>query len=82
MVPAREDGFQSAFLGEHKWWAIRIHASMIPKIKYIAAYQVALISVIPHMAPVADIEPWKDTGKYMVILAGKPMQIKPRRSEK
>jgi hypothetical protein len=77
VVPAREDGFKSAFLGEQKWWAIRIHASMIPKIKYIAAYQVAPISAITHIAPVADIEPWKDTGKYRVDLAAKPSKIKP-----
>lgn len=77
VVPAREDGFKSAFLGEHKWWAIRIHASMIPKIKYIATYQVAPISAITHIAPVADIEPWKDTGKYLVDLADKPKKINP-----
>jgi hypothetical protein len=77
VVPAREDGFKSAFLGEQKWWAIRIHASMIPKIKYIAAYQVAPISAITHIAPVADIEPWKDTGKYRVDLAAKASKIKP-----
>lgn len=77
VVPAREDGFKSAFLGEQKWWAIRIHASMIPKIKYIAAYRVAPISAITHIAPVAAIEPWKDTGKYIVNFAGKPKKIQP-----
>lgn len=79
VVPAREEGFQEAFIGEHKWWAIRIHSSMIPKIKYIAAYRVAPISAITHIAPVEKIEPWKDSGKYMVELAGKPTEIKPIR---
>lgn len=38
VVPAREDGFNDVFLGENAWHAIRLNASMIPKIKYIAAY--------------------------------------------
>jgi hypothetical protein len=37
VVPAREDGFKEVFLGENMWRAIRIHSSMIPKIRYIAA---------------------------------------------
>lgn len=39
VVPAQEDGFQEVFLGEHRWYQIRIHASMLPRIKYIAAYR-------------------------------------------
>ena len=38
VVPAREDGFRETFLGENMWRAIRIHSSMIPKIRYLAAY--------------------------------------------
>jgi hypothetical protein len=64
VVPAREDGFQETFLGENRWYAIRIHGSMIPQIKYIAAYRVAPISAITHVAPVSNIYSWKDTGKY------------------
>ena len=37
VVPAREEGFQETFLGENRWYAIRIHSSMIPQIKHIAA---------------------------------------------
>jgi len=29
VVPAREDGFQETFLGENRWYAIRIHGTMI-----------------------------------------------------
>jgi len=39
---------------------------MIPKIRYIAAYQVAPVSAITYVAEVAAIEPWKDTQKYCV----------------
>src|SRR5712692_130456 len=41
VVPAKEEGFQETFLGEHRWYAVRIHGSVRPQIKYIAAYQIA-----------------------------------------
>jgi regulator of RNase E activity RraB len=66
VVPARDEGFEEVFLGENRWWAIRIHSSMLPKIRYIAAYRVAPKSAITHIAPVASIEQWKDTSKYVV----------------
>ena len=39
---------------------------MRPQIKHIAAYQVAPVSAIMHVEPVKSIEPWKDSGKYVV----------------
>lgn len=66
VVPAREDGFQETFLGENRWWAVRIHPSMASQIRYIAAYRIAPTSAITHWAPVRSIEPWKDTGKVVV----------------
>jgi len=66
VVSAREDGFKETFLGESRWYAIRIHSSMLSKIKYIAAYQVAPISSITYVAEVANIKPWKDSGKYVL----------------
>ena len=38
VVPARGEGFQEVFLAEDRWFAIRIHSSMLPKIKFIAAF--------------------------------------------
>lgn len=75
VVPAREDGFQETFLGEGLWYAIRLHTSMIPRIKYIAVYRIAPISAITHIAPVQRLEPWKDSGKYVVVLAEKAQEI-------
>ena len=66
VVPARDDGFKEVFMGEDRWWAIRLHTSMIPKIKHIAAYRVAPTSAITHVAPVGSIEPWQNTGKYVL----------------
>jgi len=69
VVPANEDGFQRVFLGEHSWWAIRIGAEMLDRIKYIAAYQTAPISAITHLAPVKKIEPIESTGKYRLVFS-------------
>jgi len=66
VVPAREDGFKDVFIDENSWYAIRLNSSMIPKIKYIAAYQVSPISAITHIAEVKSIEQWKDTNKYIL----------------
>jgi hypothetical protein len=77
VIPAREEGFEEVFLAENRWYAIRIHSSMIPKIKYIAAYQVAPISAITHIAEVHKIEQWKDTNKYVVFFEEAARPIKP-----
>jgi len=50
---------------------------MIPQIKYIAAYQVAPISAITHWALVKNIEPWQDTGKFVVNFAEPAKEIDP-----
>lgn len=77
VVPAREEGFKRVFIGEQKWYAIRIGAAMKDRIKYIAAYQVAPISTVTHIAEVQEIRPYKNSGKYMVIFKGAPEQITP-----
>ena len=77
VVPAREDGFNEVFLGEDRWYEIRLHRSVIPGIKYIAAYQVAPVSAITHWAPVKNIEPWQDSGKFVVNFAKPAREMKP-----
>ena len=39
---------------------------MLPKTKFITAYRVFPESAVTHLAPVASIEQWKDTCKYVV----------------
>jgi hypothetical protein len=77
VVAAREEGFEEEFLGNNCWYSIRIHAAMIDKIKYIAAYQVAPISAITYYAEVASIEKYQDTNKYILYFKGKPVKMKP-----
>ena len=66
VVPAREDGFVEEFVNNNRWFAIRIASAMLDKIKYIAAYQVAPVSGITHIAEVERIEKYNDTNKYIV----------------
>lgn len=76
VVPAHEEGFQEVFLNENRWYAIRIHGSMIPKIKYVAAYRVAPVSAVTHVAPVKSIEQWKETNKYVLKFSEPAKEIK------
>lgn len=69
VVPAKDDGFQETFLGQNRWYAVRISGTMRPQIKYIAAYQVAPVSAITYLAPVSSIEPWPDTNKVVLNFA-------------
>lgn len=77
VVPARKEGFEETFKGEDKWYQIRLHGAMRPLIQYIASYQVAPISAITHIAPIKSIEPWKDSGKYVVNFAEPAKEIGP-----
>ena len=77
VVPAREEGFRRVFLGEDRWYQIRISGGMLPKLKWIAAYQTQPISGITHVAPIDHIEPYGDTGKYLVVFSGPAKAIGP-----
>lgn len=79
VVPARSEGFNEVLLKENRWYSIRIHSSMIPKIKYLAVYQVAPESAITYIASVASIEQWRDTNKYVVNFAEPASPIGPIR---
>jgi hypothetical protein len=83
VVPAHEDGFNEVFIGENRWYQIRIHSSMLSSIRYIACYQVAPISAITHIAPVKSIQQWRDTNKFvlnfeMPATAIGPIKLVPR----
>lgn len=77
VVPANEQGFEEVFLGQNCWWAIRISAAMLDKIKYIAGYQTAPISAITYIAEVDNIEKFEDTNKYILYFKGKAKKIEP-----
>ncbi len=67
VVPAKADGFQSAFLDSQAWWAIRVAAKHRHNLKWIAAYQVLPVSAVTHIAEIDRFEPYGDEGKYKVV---------------
>lgn len=77
VVPAREEGFKQRFLNEHCWFAVRINARHISKLKFIAAYQVAAVAAITHIAEIDAIVPDNDTGKYLIKFKGAATAIVP-----
>jgi hypothetical protein len=70
VVPAKADGFQSAFLESNAWWAIRVAAKHRPNLKWIAAYQVLPVGAVTHIAEIDRFEPYGDEGKYKVVFKG------------
>lgn len=77
IVPAQKEGFERVFLGQHEWYSIRISGGMLDKIKYIAAYQSAPVSAITHIAPVKQIEPYGESGKFKLVFSEPAKAIKP-----
>ena len=77
VVPAQQEGFESVFLGQNCWHSIRIAGGMLDKIKYIAAYQTIPLSAITHYAPVSQIEPYGESGKYKLVFSEKAKPIGP-----
>jgi hypothetical protein len=77
VVPAQPEGFKETFLAKNRWYQIRIHPNMVPRIKYIAVYQSAPVSAITHVAPVRDIELWRGGPKYVLNFSEPAKEIGP-----
>lgn len=77
IVPAQKEGLEKVFLGENCWYAIRISSAMRQSIKWIAAYQTHPVSAITHVASVARIEPYGESGKYKLIFSEPAKLITP-----
>ncbi len=77
ICPAHLDGFEKEFLGRNRWYAIRISKNVIPRLKYVAIYLTSPAHRITHYGRIRSIKPWRDSGKYMVLLKEKPKHIGP-----
>ncbi len=75
IFPAHNEGFETAFLGENKWYSVRIKEDKIPKIKYVACYRAAPISGITHYAKVKKIKPYQDTDKKIIYFEGDAIEL-------
>lgn len=69
VCPARSEGFESVFMRQNRWYAIRISAAMIPQIKYIAMYETRPFSGIRWIGHVKEIRPYEDSDKFEVVLS-------------
>src|SRR5262249_7490775 len=54
------------FRDENRWYSVRINGSVRPQIKYIAGYEVSPVQAVRYFARVKSIEPWKDSGKFVL----------------
>jgi len=77
VCPAHKEGFEKEFLGKNRWYAIRISKKVIPRLKYIAIYVSSPTCQITHYGRIRSIKPWRDSGKYTVLLKDKPKRIGP-----
>lgn len=68
---AFEDGFKHAYVENGAWWAIRLSREAREKLKYLAIYEKAPVAHVSHYAEIDRIEPYKDTGKYILYLKNK-----------
>ena len=69
IVPARKEGFEETLLGEDCWYATRISAGLLDRIKYIAGYRTQPVLAITHYAAVFRIEPHGEGGKCRCLFA-------------
>ncbi len=68
---AFEDGFKHAYLDNNAWWAIRLSQKAREQLKYLAIYEKKPVAHISHYAEIDRIEPYKDSGKYILYLKNK-----------
>ena len=76
LVAAYEDGFQSEFIENNRWYAVNIGINRIESLKYIAVYQKRPIKAITYYAEIENIELYKDTGKYIIYFKDKAKKLK------
>ncbi len=56
---------------------MQVGAQQIPKLKYIAAYQVAPVGAVTHIAEIASITPYENSGKFLLTFKGPARKIEP-----
>jgi len=71
VCPAFEDGFKQAYVNSNAWWAIRISQKAREQLRYLAIYEKSPVSAVRNYAEIDRIEPYKDSGKFIVYLNNK-----------
>ncbi len=81
VCPAFEDGFKHAYIENNAWWAIRISQKARDQLRYLAIYEKKPVMAVQHYAEIDRIEPYKDSGKFIVYLKNKK-KIRPIEMDK
>lgn len=68
---AFEEGFKHAYIQNSAWWAIRLSQEAQEKLKFLAIYEKWPVGVVQNYAEIEKIEPYKDSGKYILYLKNK-----------
>ena len=71
VCPAFKDGFSHAYVNNNAWWAIRISQKAREQLKYLAIYEKSPVGAVRHYAEIERMEPYKDSGKFIVYLKNK-----------
>ena len=75
IFPAHQEGFEQVFLGECKWYYVRMNADKISKLKYIGIYVSNPTQAITHYGEIEDIRYDNHERKYKIYLSGEPIQL-------
>jgi len=68
---AFEEGFKHAYVENNAWWAIRLSQEAREKLRYLAIYEKWPVGAVRHYAEIDRIEPYKDSGKFILYLKNK-----------
>ena len=77
VLPTNEDGFREVFLGERRWYYVKLDKKKIPNIQYLALYVKKPVSAITHYGKVAEngFQLDEEKGKYLIQLEGEPLKL-------
>ncbi|MFR1380586.1 MAG: hypothetical protein ACLSTJ_16710 [Clostridium neonatale] len=80
VFPATNSNFGKVFIGEKKWYYVRIAAYRVENIEYVALYRGAPVSAITHYAKVIKISEPNEDNKRLInleepIALAKPIKL-------
>lgn len=77
ILPASEDGFRDVFLGERRWYYVKLDKKKVHNIQYLALYVKKPVAAITHYGKVAEngFQLDEEKGKYLIQLEGEPQKL-------